>query len=156
MVNPEATIEERPESPDEAARCGAGRRAGRALGLTLLGAAIFIPAVCYYLMKHLWAKGKASCTHVQQPSAPEHPTQRITIPVQVVMKPEETAEADEAGGDVAEPEAAAPFVGSTESDKFHRPGCRWARNIDDAHRIAFPTREAALERGYVACSTCKP
>ena len=50
----------------------------------------------------------------------------------------------------------APFVGSTERDRFHIPACRWARQIREAHRISFETREAALEKVYAPCGSCKP
>ena len=137
----------------------------RVLGWTLLGAAVLLPAVCYYLSKQLWSNRKPLRAYLGPPqkASKEEPPTPIKIPVTVV---EETATdappADDATRTVAlAPTTSAPavtvaFVGSTESDKFHHPSCRWAQNIQDAHRLVFATREAALAEGRVPCGTCAP
>lgn len=48
------------------------------------------------------------------------------------------------------------FVGSTESNKYHYPSCRWAEKIKPEHEIWFSSSQDAQSRGYVACKVCKP
>lgn len=48
------------------------------------------------------------------------------------------------------------YVGSMNSDKFHRPSCKWAQNIKDENAIWFSSKEEAVQKGYTACKTCKP
>lgn len=48
------------------------------------------------------------------------------------------------------------FVGSTESDKYHYPDCRWAENIDSENEIWFDSAKEAQKEGYKPCGTCKP
>ena len=147
---------------------GSARQTGRTIGLALLGAAVLIPAVCFYLSKYFADQGRATFRRhrpsqrddsrfTERHRAPE----RIRIPIR-----EEALETDE-GTDVPAPTAAAapteqteapaaPFVGSTQRDKYHMPTCRWARQIRAAHRISFETRAAALGKGYEPCGCCKP
>lgn len=62
------------------------------------------------------------------------------------------------GIEAAEPEVEtdAMFVGSTESDKYHYPDCRWAERINPANLIEFGSSEEARSAGYVPCGTCSP
>jgi hypothetical protein len=161
MTTPKVERDEVQTADSTAKCCGLGLQAGRALGLTLLGAAIIVPAVIYYLSKHLVTRGRTSLTRPRPHPRPEHATQRITIPVRAVTAPQSAqkpVEPKEPEADTAEvsERLQARFVASTESDKFHVPGCRWAQNINDEHMITFEDREAALTQGYVACNTCKP
>ncbi len=48
------------------------------------------------------------------------------------------------------------FVGSTESNKYHYPSCRWAEKIKPEHEIWFSSSQDAQNHGYVACKVCKP
>ncbi|RJO61786.1 MAG: MBL fold metallo-hydrolase [Dehalococcoidia bacterium] len=48
------------------------------------------------------------------------------------------------------------FVGSVESDKFHYPDCRYAKQINEANRIWFKDRADALAHEYRPCGVCKP
>jgi len=48
------------------------------------------------------------------------------------------------------------FVGSINSDKYHRSGCRWAENIEPENEIWFDTAEEAQKAGYKPCGTCSP
>ncbi len=48
------------------------------------------------------------------------------------------------------------FVGSTQSDKYHYPSCRWAEKILPQNRIWFSSSEDARAAGYVPCGVCKP
>ena len=48
------------------------------------------------------------------------------------------------------------IVGSIEGHTYHRPSCRWAKNIRDENRICFADIGIAQDHGYNACDTCKP
>ena len=48
------------------------------------------------------------------------------------------------------------FVGSTQSDKYHYPSCRWAKKILPQNEIWFSSSAEAKAAGYVPCGVCKP
>jgi methylphosphotriester-DNA--protein-cysteine methyltransferase len=48
------------------------------------------------------------------------------------------------------------FVGSTKSNKYHYPSCRWAEKILPENEIWFSSSEDARAHGYVACGVCHP
>jgi len=48
------------------------------------------------------------------------------------------------------------FVGSTESDKYHYPSCRWAKKILSQNEIWFSSSAEARAVGYVPCGVCHP
>lgn len=48
------------------------------------------------------------------------------------------------------------YVGSSESDKYHRPTCRWTDKINDGNLVHFDTKEEATAAGYSPCGTCNP
>ena len=48
----------------------------------------------------------------------------------------------------------AGLVGSVESDKYHDPGCRWAKKIKPENEIWFSSAEDARAQGYIACKVC--
>lgn len=48
------------------------------------------------------------------------------------------------------------FIGSTESDKFHYPTCRWAEKILKENQIWFNTVEEAKNAGFKPCGVCNP
>lgn len=48
------------------------------------------------------------------------------------------------------------YVGSSESDKYHKPTCRWTDKISESNFVHFETEEEAGSAGYSACGTCKP
>ena len=48
------------------------------------------------------------------------------------------------------------YVGSSESDKYHRPTCRWTSKINDGNLVHFDSAEEAQAAGYEPCGTCKP
>ena len=53
-------------------------------------------------------------------------------------------------------EAEAVYVGSKTSNKYHYPGCRWARQIRPEKLIKFKSAQDALEHHYTPCPVCKP
>ena len=48
------------------------------------------------------------------------------------------------------------FVGSTKSDKYHYPECRWAKKISPDNEIWFSSLDDAKMKGYVPCGVCHP
>ena len=48
------------------------------------------------------------------------------------------------------------YVGSAQSNKFHYPGCRMAKKINEGNLITFSSREEAVNAGYISCKVCHP
>ena len=48
------------------------------------------------------------------------------------------------------------YVASRNSDKFHRPDCKWGMKISQRNLIKFKTREEAIKTGLKPCGVCKP
>ena len=48
------------------------------------------------------------------------------------------------------------YVGSSESDKYHKPKCKWNSKINDGNLVHFDTEDEAKSAGYEPCGTCKP
>ena len=48
------------------------------------------------------------------------------------------------------------YVGSTSSDKYHRPDCSYAKKIKPENRRIFSDVWEAREAGYSPCGVCKP
>jgi hypothetical protein len=48
------------------------------------------------------------------------------------------------------------FVGSKGSDVYHYPTCTYAKNIKTENLVKFIDAEDAINKGYHACSVCKP
>jgi micrococcal nuclease len=49
-----------------------------------------------------------------------------------------------------------PFIGSSESNKYHCPSCQWALKISQANEIRFTSSQDARNQGYVPCKVCCP
>jgi methylphosphotriester-DNA--protein-cysteine methyltransferase len=48
------------------------------------------------------------------------------------------------------------YVGSSKSNKYHYPDCKWARKISSNNMVTFKSAQEALKAGYVPCKVCKP
>jgi micrococcal nuclease len=48
------------------------------------------------------------------------------------------------------------YYGSSHSNIYHLPSCRWAQKITPEHLIIFKSREEAEKAGYRPCKVCKP
>jgi micrococcal nuclease len=48
------------------------------------------------------------------------------------------------------------YIASKGSRKFHRPGCRRARNLSFDKRVIFRTKDEALDKGYSQDWLCNP
>ena len=58
--------------------------------------------------------------------------------------------------DVRSPTAGQGYVASKGSDIFHKPDCRWAKNISPANLVTYRSRQQALNAGKRPCKWCKP
>ena len=56
----------------------------------------------------------------------------------------------------AEANSPGKYVGSSNSNKYHYPGCKWAAQIGPRSLLNFSTTEEARKREYIPCQTCKP
>lgn len=48
------------------------------------------------------------------------------------------------------------YVASSQSGKFHTPGCEWAGKISSKNKVVFSSRDEAISRGYSPCKVCSP
>ena len=48
------------------------------------------------------------------------------------------------------------YVASDDSDRYHYPSCRWAKEINQENLISFSSVDEAKAAGYVSCGSCNP
>lgn len=48
------------------------------------------------------------------------------------------------------------YVASNSSAIFHKPGCRWAKNISPENLVTYTNKEQAIKAGKRPCKWCKP
>ena len=48
------------------------------------------------------------------------------------------------------------YVASSESDVFHKPNCRYVKQIKSENKITFNSKQDAINAGYRACKVCQP
>lgn len=51
---------------------------------------------------------------------------------------------------------AGEFWASKNSNKYHRPECRWAQKIKPANLIKLKSPEEAVNSGFIPCKVCRP
>ena len=128
----------------------------KGFGLGILGAAAALPVVCLYLIRHRFQRKSKPVERHRRPESTQGRPEPIRIPVSAVpVNPltstrEGAAPTDRAAG--SKPR----YLASTESDRFHLPGCRWAQNINPENRVEFERREEAVARDLTPCGTCQP
>jgi hypothetical protein len=66
-----------------------------------------------------------------------------------------------AAGQNAKPQAESTaveysYVASKNSQVFHKPGCRWAKNIKPANLVGYNSKDEATKAGKRPCKLCKP
>lgn len=78
--------------------------------------------------------------------------------VQKGGEPEEASEGQEVEASDAGAKASleGAFVGSTTSNKYHRPDCRYAAKIRPENKVYFANEEEAKRQGYLPCKACNP
>lgn len=77
------------------------------------------------------------------------PATQITPASQVQSQPQNQVQS------ATEPTTGA-YVGSSKSNKYHLPTCRYAQKISPENRVWFQTKEEAQAAGYEPCAVCKP
>ncbi|OHB73057.1 MAG: hypothetical protein A2Z25_06775 [Planctomycetes bacterium RBG_16_55_9] len=60
------------------------------------------------------------------------------------------------GTEARSPAVVYGYVASNGSDVFHKPQCRWAKNISPENLITYQTREQAVQAGKRPCKWCDP
>ncbi|MFA6183986.1 MAG: hypothetical protein WC682_02690 [Parcubacteria group bacterium] len=65
-----------------------------------------------------------------------------------------TAIASKSEAEVKNVDSKCVFVGSKNSTKYHKPDCRWAKNIKPENLVCFSSAEEATAKGYVADKGC--
>lgn len=74
-----------------------------------------------------------------------------------VDRPSSTISVDSHGGSKPAPEQIEKvYVASSESDKYHKPSCRYAKSILESNRHWFSSASDASAAGYSPCGTCNP
>ena len=48
------------------------------------------------------------------------------------------------------------YIGSRNSNKYHKLSCQWAQKISPKNAVYFATPEEAIKAGYVPCKVCNP
>lgn len=48
------------------------------------------------------------------------------------------------------------FWASKNSNKYHRPKCRWAQMIKPDNLIKLKSPEEAVNSGFIPCKVCRP
>ena len=64
--------------------------------------------------------------------------------------------AKETETDVKPAAAEYKYIASKSSDIFHRPECRWAKNISPENLVTYKNRDEAKNAGKRPCKTCNP
>lgn len=96
---------------------------------------------------------KADDTPKADPAPKADPTPSTT-PVQSAPAP--ATKSDPSPTQQSDAQTDKVYVGSKESDKYHKPTCRYAKNILDSNQRWFSSAEDAAAAGYSPCGTCKP
>jgi hypothetical protein len=48
------------------------------------------------------------------------------------------------------------YVASKSSSIFHKPECRWAKNISEGNLVSYTSKDEAIKAGKISCKTCNP
>jgi hypothetical protein len=67
-----------------------------------------------------------------------------------------SAPPEEGGSKAPVPDQTIKYVGCKTSNKYHYPGCKWAKTILPKGLIGFKSVKEAKEKGYIPCPVCKP
>ena len=86
-------------------------------------------------------------------TAPEKETVASENLDQAVLGAENSPKSELADNQMAQKTECA-FVGSKNSNKYHKPDCRWAKNIKPENLICFKSEEEAKGRGYIGDKNC--
>jgi beta-lactamase superfamily II metal-dependent hydrolase len=125
--------------------CGAGNSYGHPHGETLatlqhVGADVYRTDQVGSVIVTSDGSTYRVATSLPQPRAP--PTTATTL-----VAPEPTA---------APPAQSCPYIGNSNTGKFHRAGCRYVAQMSPANKVCLQSREQAISLGYVPCKVCAP
>lgn len=48
------------------------------------------------------------------------------------------------------------YVGSVNSNIYHKPNCEWAQKINSGNLVQFSSRKEAQDMNYRPCKVCNP
>jgi len=51
---------------------------------------------------------------------------------------------------------ASGYLASKSSSIFHKPECRWAKNISEGNLVSYTSKDEAIKAGKIPCKTCNP
>ena len=111
------------------------------IGITLI--TIFITFICCF--------GVFYSIYVNKPN--EKSTQSTTKTSTTLSKPNNNLPSLSNPSESL-PSLPALYVGSKNSDKYHKPDCKWAKNIKVSNKITFTSSTNAKNKGYSPCKTC--
>lgn len=86
------------------------------------------------------------------PAAPIEASEPTEQPVSEAVAPPDT----EPVAETTSQKSSGVYVGSIDSDKYHNPGCRFAKEILPENEIWFDSTEDAQNSGYSPCGGCHP
>lgn len=86
-------------------------------------------------------------TSAQQPAVAENATAQKENPAQNSVPENEKSSLGESVQNCA-------FVGSKNSNKYHLPSCRWAKQIKPENIVCFKDENEAKSKGYLPDSNC--
>lgn len=134
-----------------------------------LGVAFTLPVISVYIVKRLKAQSKKRSVE----DFPE--LTRIRIPISSLIsvssteeKPEQTTHSrivlpEPSLSDLADIDEQYPknedkntYIVSTETQKFHKPDCRWVENIKEENKLIMTSKSELLANGFMPCASCKP
>ena len=86
------------------------------------------------------------------PAAPIEASEPTEQPVSEAVAPPDTEPVPE----TTSQKSSGSYVGSVDSDKYHNPSCRFAKEILPENEIWFDSAEDAQNSGYSPCGGCHP
>ena len=86
------------------------------------------------------------------PEVPEPEEPIVQEPPEVPIAPS----FDEPVTETTSQKSSGVYVGSVDSDKYHNPSCRFAKEILPENEIWFDSIEDAQNSGYSPCGGCHP
>lgn len=93
------------------------------------------------------------------PNAPIEASEPTEQPVSEAVASPAAEPVPEISTPIAEttsPKSSGVYVGSVDSDKYHNPSCRFAKEILPENEIWFDSAEDAQNSGYSPCGGCHP
>lgn len=87
-----------------------------------------------------------------EPAAPIEASEPTEQPVSEAIASPDTEPVPE----TTSPKSSGVYVGSVDSDKYHNPSCRFAKEILPENEVWFDSAEEAQNANYSHCGSCRP